>query len=128
MSFTCAFSIPRTDCCCASMYARNAASIAFRKKIVPSTCHFRFPSYCGEPDEPVLTSERSATLFIASSLVRAQAPRVGRDRGREMLAAGRGTVIPTGRHERRFGFFPTNTRTDLVLRNFQRRKSHSHRH
>src|SRR6202140_675999 len=67
MSFTCAFSIPRTDCCCGSMYARNAAGIALRKKTVPSTCRFRFPSYCGEPDEPVLTSVRSATLFIASS-------------------------------------------------------------
>ena len=60
-------SIPRTGYCYASMYARNAAGIASREKIVPSTCRFRFPSYCGEPDVPVLTSVRSATLFIASS-------------------------------------------------------------
>src|SRR5260370_23504761 len=67
MSFMFASSIPRTDCCCASMYARNAAGIALRKKTVPSTCRSRFPSYCGELGEPVLTSVRSATLFIANS-------------------------------------------------------------
>src|SRR6202521_3531596 len=67
MSFMFASSIPKTDCCCGSMYARNVAGIALRKKTVPSTCRSRFPSYCGEPDEPVLTSVRSATLFIANS-------------------------------------------------------------
>src|ERR1700687_1393203 len=67
MSCTCAFSIPKTGCSCANMCVRNAAGIAFRKKTAPSTCRFRFPSYCGEPDEPALTSGRSATLFIASS-------------------------------------------------------------
>src|SRR5580704_1461800 len=34
---------------------------------MPSTCRFRFPSYCGELDVPVLTSAHSATLFITSS-------------------------------------------------------------
>src|SRR5258708_6389781 len=66
MSFMFASSIPRTDCCCESMYARNGAGIALRKKTVPSTCRSRFPSYCGELGEPVLTSVRSATLFMAS--------------------------------------------------------------
>src|SRR3984957_6634382 len=67
MSSTFAFSIPSPGCCCGNMYARNAAGIALRKKTIPSTCRFRFPSYCGEPDVQGLTSAHSATLFITSS-------------------------------------------------------------
>ena len=38
-----------------------------QKEDRPQHMPLQVPSYCGEPDEPVLTSVRSAALFIASS-------------------------------------------------------------
>src|SRR5258708_8576165 len=67
MSFMFASSIIKTGGGCESMYVRKGVGIALRKKTFPGTCRSRFPSYCGELGEPVLTSVRSATLFIANS-------------------------------------------------------------
>ena len=53
--------------CCGSMYARNAAGIALKKRTTRNRDRCVSPSCCGEPAAPVLTSAHSATLFITNS-------------------------------------------------------------